>query len=170
VLGNRPRARILLEASTESEWVARYLEALGHEVIVADPNYAPMYATRSRRVKTDKRDARALRAMMYGSFVIHHELVPSSAVTHWCPFRPDPLRQPSSPAHSDRPILRVTRRSPRFRYYPAVRRLAAHRFPFRLWLVRSLPPVPPGDTASPPEVTRCSSVPSVRKHPGAVGE
>ena len=23
---------------------------LGHEVIVADPNYAPMYATRSRRV------------------------------------------------------------------------------------------------------------------------
>jgi transposase len=60
VLGTRPHARILLEASTESEWVARHLEALGHEVIVADPNYAPMYATRSRRVKTDKRDARTL--------------------------------------------------------------------------------------------------------------
>src|SRR5439155_23040321 len=60
VLGNRPGARILLEASTESEWVARHLEALGHEVIVADPNYAPMYATRSRRVKTDKRNARTL--------------------------------------------------------------------------------------------------------------
>ncbi len=44
VLGGRPRARILLEASTESEWVARHLESLGHEVIVADPNYAPMYA------------------------------------------------------------------------------------------------------------------------------
>jgi transposase len=28
--------------------------------VVADPNYAPMYAQRSRRVKTDKRDARAL--------------------------------------------------------------------------------------------------------------
>jgi transposase len=40
--------------------VARHLETLGHEVIVADPNYAPMYATRSRRVKTDKRDARTL--------------------------------------------------------------------------------------------------------------
>jgi transposase len=40
--------------------VARYLEALGHEVIVADPGFAPMYATRSKRVKTDKRDARAL--------------------------------------------------------------------------------------------------------------
>jgi transposase len=60
VLGNHPPARILLEASTESEWVARCLEALGHEVIVADPNFAPMYATRSRRVKTDRRDARTL--------------------------------------------------------------------------------------------------------------
>ena len=60
ILGNRTRARILIEASTESEWVARCLESLGHEVIVADPNYAPMYATRSRRVKTDRRDAQAL--------------------------------------------------------------------------------------------------------------
>ena len=58
VLGNRPPARILLEASTESEWVAQHLESLGHQVIVADPNFAPMYATRSRRVKTDRRDAR----------------------------------------------------------------------------------------------------------------
>jgi transposase len=58
--GCRPRARIVLEASTESEWVARCLEEWGHDVIVADPNFAPMYATRSRRVKTDRRDARAL--------------------------------------------------------------------------------------------------------------
>jgi transposase len=60
VLAGRPRARILVEASTESEWVARCLEELGHEVVVADPNFAPMYATRSRRVKTDRRDARSL--------------------------------------------------------------------------------------------------------------
>jgi transposase len=60
LLGRRSPARVLLEASTESEWVARALEALGHEVIVADPNFAPMYATRSRRVKTDRRDARTL--------------------------------------------------------------------------------------------------------------
>jgi transposase len=40
--------------------VARCLEELGHEVIVADPNFAPMYATRSKKVKTDKRDARTL--------------------------------------------------------------------------------------------------------------
>jgi transposase len=59
-LGGRARARVLVEASTESEWVARCLEALGHEVIVADPNFAPMYATRSRKIKTDRRDARAL--------------------------------------------------------------------------------------------------------------
>ena len=60
VLGGRPRARILIEASTDSEWVARCLEGLGHEVIVADPNFAPMYATRTRKVKTDRRDARTL--------------------------------------------------------------------------------------------------------------
>jgi len=60
VWGDRSGMRILIEASTESEWVARCLEEAGHEVIVADPNFAPMYATRSRRVKTDRRDARAL--------------------------------------------------------------------------------------------------------------
>ena len=38
--GDRPKARILMESSTISEWVARLLEGLGHEVIVADPNYA----------------------------------------------------------------------------------------------------------------------------------
>jgi transposase len=36
------------------------LVSLGHEVLVADPNYAPIYATRSRRTKTDRRDARTL--------------------------------------------------------------------------------------------------------------
>lgn len=60
MFANRPRAKILLEASTESEWVAQVLESLGHEVIVADPNFAAMYATRSRKNKTDKRDARTL--------------------------------------------------------------------------------------------------------------
>jgi len=60
VFGVRAPARILIEASTESEWVARCLEELGHEVVVADPNFAAMYATRSRKVKTDRRDARTL--------------------------------------------------------------------------------------------------------------
>lgn len=74
-LGGRPPARVLLEASTESEWVARHLEALGHTVIVADPTYAPMYATRSRRVKTDKRDARTLaEACGLGAYRAAHRL------------------------------------------------------------------------------------------------
>jgi transposase len=60
VLGARPPAKILIESSTESEWVARCIEGLGHEVVVAGPNFAAMYATRSRRVKTDRRDARTL--------------------------------------------------------------------------------------------------------------
>ena len=62
VLGGRLPAQVLLEASTETGWVARHLETLGHEVVVADPGYAPTYATRSRRVKTDKPDARTLAA------------------------------------------------------------------------------------------------------------
>jgi transposase len=75
VLGSRPRARILIEASTDSEWVARCLEALGHDVIVADPNFAPMYATRSRKVKTDRRDARALaEACLLGAYRPAHRL------------------------------------------------------------------------------------------------
>jgi transposase len=69
LLGARERMRVLLEAGTESEWVARCLEELGHEVIVADPNFAAMYATRSRRVKTDLRDARTLaEAARLGAF------------------------------------------------------------------------------------------------------
>ncbi len=77
VLGERPPARILVEASTESEWVARHLERLGHEVVVADPNYAPMYATRRRRVKTDRRDARTLaEALRLGAYRIAHRVSP----------------------------------------------------------------------------------------------
>ncbi len=38
--------------------MARHLESLGHEVIVADPNDAPLHANRSRRTKTDARAAR----------------------------------------------------------------------------------------------------------------
>ena len=41
VRGARPRTRVLLEASTQSEWVAATLEALGHEVVVANPNDTP---------------------------------------------------------------------------------------------------------------------------------
>jgi transposase len=52
--------RILMETGTESEWVAQTLEAAGHEVVVADPNYGPMYGDMTRRIKTDRRDVVAL--------------------------------------------------------------------------------------------------------------
>jgi transposase len=56
----RGAIRILLESGTESEWVAQALEAAGYEVVVADPNYAPMYGELRRKVKTDRRDVAAL--------------------------------------------------------------------------------------------------------------
>lgn len=52
--------RVLLESGTESEWVAQALEAAGYAVIVADPNFAPMYGERQRKIKTDRRDVAAL--------------------------------------------------------------------------------------------------------------
>ena len=65
--------KVLLEASTESEWVARCLERVGHEVVVADPGFAPMYATRSRKVKTDRRDAWCLaEACQLGAYRAAH--------------------------------------------------------------------------------------------------
>ena len=60
VFGRRAPLRILLESGTGSEWVAQHLEGLGHEVVVADPNYTPMYGQRTRRIKTDRRDVAAL--------------------------------------------------------------------------------------------------------------
>lgn len=68
-------ARIVIEACTPSEWVARHLESLGFEVIVADPGFAPMYATRDKKLKTDKRDARALaQAAKLGAYKAAHRL------------------------------------------------------------------------------------------------
>jgi len=73
VFWGRPRMRILVEASTESEWVAQHLEELGHEVIVADPNYGAMYGHRSRRIKTDRRDVAALtEACPQGTYRLAH--------------------------------------------------------------------------------------------------
>jgi len=73
VFADRPRMRILVEASTESEWVAQHLEGLGHEVVVADPNFAAMYARRGRRIKTDQRDAAALaEACRHGLYRMVH--------------------------------------------------------------------------------------------------
>jgi transposase len=60
VFAGRAPMRILVESSGGSEWVAHHLEGLGHEVVVADPNYTLMYGARRGRVKTDRRDVAAL--------------------------------------------------------------------------------------------------------------
>ena len=61
--------RVLVESSSSSEWVARHLEGMKVEVIVADPNFWPMYARANKKIKTDKRDARALaEALRAGAF------------------------------------------------------------------------------------------------------
>jgi transposase len=74
-LPDSPRGVDRERVGTESEWVARHLESLGHEVIVADPGFAPMYATRSKKVKTDKRDARTLaEACVLGAYRATHRV------------------------------------------------------------------------------------------------
>ncbi len=80
----RPRMRILLEASTESEWVAQHLEGMGHEVIVADPNFGLMYGHRSRRVKTDRRDVAALaEACRHGTYRPAHRRSAAQRTVQW---------------------------------------------------------------------------------------
>jgi hypothetical protein len=107
---------------------------------------------------------------MFGSFA--HGTVP--------PLRPYSLASSFVPTvfadRLPRPIAvadcSVTRFWPRFRYLAVVRLLAQHRSPFRFSLIGSLPPVPPGDCTSSPEVTRCSSVPCHPQTPwyGGVNE
>jgi len=84
VFWGRPRMRILVEASTESEWVAQHLETLGHEVVVADPTFAPMYSERSRRIKTDRRDVAALAdACQRGCYRAVHRRSASQRTVQW---------------------------------------------------------------------------------------
>ena len=51
-------SRVVLEASTQSTWVARRLESLGHEVFVANPRRVHLISKSAR--KTDRNDADTL--------------------------------------------------------------------------------------------------------------
>lgn len=78
MFGSRARMRVLLETGTESEWVAQTIEACGHEVVVADPNYALMYGVQVRAVKTDRRDVAALaEACRLGIYRRAHRVSPA---------------------------------------------------------------------------------------------
>jgi transposase len=70
-----PKARVLIEAGTPARWVANCLREAGHEVVVADPGYLPMYVDlKSKRKKTDKRDAALLsQALLNGMWRPAHE-------------------------------------------------------------------------------------------------
>jgi transposase len=69
------KAKILIEAGGTTRWVAPLLRLLGHTVVVADTNYQPMYVDhRSKRKKTDRRDALTLAvAMLKGNYREAHE-------------------------------------------------------------------------------------------------
>jgi transposase len=78
VFRGRSRARVLIESSTESEWVAQTIEGCGHEVVVASPGYALMYGHRDPHIKTDRRDVAALaEACRLGIYRRAHRVCPA---------------------------------------------------------------------------------------------
>lgn len=75
VFARLARARILIESSTDSDWVAQVIEACGHEVIVVAPSYALMYGHRDKQIKTDRRDVVALTvANRHGIYRLAHRV------------------------------------------------------------------------------------------------
>ncbi len=56
--GSDPGARVVLEASCQSAWIARLLDEFGHEVVVANPRQVHLISKSDR--KTDRNDARLL--------------------------------------------------------------------------------------------------------------
>jgi len=54
----RARATIVVEACTQSNWIARQIEGLGHEILVCNPRRLKLIA--SSTLKTDKLDAEIL--------------------------------------------------------------------------------------------------------------
>jgi hypothetical protein len=58
LVNNTERGVQLVEALTRGECVASHLEEPAREVVVADPDFAPMYTTRDKKIKTDNREAR----------------------------------------------------------------------------------------------------------------
>ena len=54
----RVRSRVILEVGTHSPWISRRIEALGHEVVVANP--CAVYGKRRRKKRNDNMDAEFL--------------------------------------------------------------------------------------------------------------
>jgi hypothetical protein len=88
------------------------------------------------------------RTMTYGLFAKRTDPPSSSLLVWWSP-PPSGLRRLPS----------VTRLSPRFEVLFSRPNTDRVSLAISLTLIGPLTPMPPGDSASPPEVTRCSSVP-----------
>lgn len=56
--GGRERCRVVIEVGTHSPWISRQLEALGHQVVVANP--LAVYGRVRRRKRNDRMDAEFL--------------------------------------------------------------------------------------------------------------
>lgn len=56
--GSERPARIVIEASCQSQWMCRFLEGMGHEVVVANPRQVHLISKST--YKTDRNDARLL--------------------------------------------------------------------------------------------------------------
>ena len=82
------RARIVMETGTHSPWVSRYLEQLGHEVLVANARQVRIIYDNDR--KTDKIDARTLARLARVDKSLLH-----------------PIRHRSAEAQADLAVLRA---------------------------------------------------------------
>jgi transposase len=58
--GERERCRVVIEAGTHSPWISRQLEALGHEVVVANPSAVYGRGRARRKRRNDRLDAEFL--------------------------------------------------------------------------------------------------------------
>src|SRR5579871_1331574 len=86
--GRMARARIVLEAGTHSPWVSRYLERLGHEVLVANARQVRIIYDNDR--KTDQVDAGTLARLARVDKSLLH-----------------PIRHRSAEAQADLAVLRA---------------------------------------------------------------
>jgi len=81
--------RILIESATESEWVAQCLEGQRHEVIVADPNDAPMRGHR-KSLRDGKRSMAVFSERRYRAILVPallYSLVQSRKLIDASPYR-----------------------------------------------------------------------------------
>ena len=76
VLAARPEARVVLETSTGSHWIAAHLRSLGREVYEANPRRVALIAMSSR--KTDRNDAEMLARIGRADVSLLHPVHPRS--------------------------------------------------------------------------------------------